>query len=394
MPTNVIMPALEMAQETGRLIRWLKAEGDAVVKGEPLMEIETDKVTVEIEAPANGILAAVTAAEGTDVPVGGTVAQIVAPGETPIEPATAPAAPSQATAAVAAHPAPAAATTTAASNGRRGRPLASPKARRLAAERGLDLAAVTGSGPHGAIVAADVDRAAAPETLARAAAAEELEVGSIWRRMAERTAQSWQAPHFFLTREADAGRLLSWRETARLRDGYESVTHTDLLVRVAAEALRRHPRANASWADGRISSSGEINVGIAVAVDDGLVVPVIHGADRLGLREIATRRAELVAAAREGKLRPQDVGRGTFTISNLGMYGVDGFLAIVNAPQAAILAVGRIADRVVAVDGAPKVRPSLMLTLSCDHRVLDGARGAQFLQTLVALVEEPAGIVP
>jgi pyruvate dehydrogenase E2 component (dihydrolipoamide acetyltransferase) len=391
MPTNVIMPALEMAQETGRLIRWLKAEGDPVNKGEPLMEIETDKVTVEIEAPANGVLAAVTATEGTDVPVGETVAQILAPGETATEAHAAPSAPApEPVAAVAAPPE---AAPDAGGNGRRGRPLASPKARRLAAERGLDLAAVSGTGPHGAIVAADLDQAAAPETAAVPDRGEELEVGSIWRRMAERTAESWQAPHFFLTREVDAGRLLSWRETARLRDGYESVTHTDLLVKVAAEALRRHPRANASWLDGHISSSGGVNVGIAVAVDDGLVVPVIHAADRLSLREIAMRRAELVAAAREGKLRPHDVSGGTFTISNLGMYGVDGFLAIVNAPQAAILAVGRIADRVVAADGVPTVRPSVVLTLSCDHRVLDGARGAQFLQTLVALVEEPAGIV-
>jgi pyruvate dehydrogenase E2 component (dihydrolipoamide acetyltransferase) len=390
MPTNVIMPALEMAQETGRLLRWLKAEGEAVVKGEPLMEIETDKVTVEIEAPANGVLAAVTAAEGADVPVGETVAQILAPGETAAEAAIATAAPEQAPVAVAVPAAPAVEAPAAGGNGRRGRPLASPKARRLAAERGLDLAVVSGSGPHGAIVAADLDGV---DAVPPSAATDDLEVGSIWRRMAERTSQSWQAPHFFLTREVDARRLLSWRESVRSREGYESVTHTDLLVKVAAEALRRHPRANAAWADGRISSSGEVNVGIAVAVDDGLVVPVVHGADRLSLREIASRRATVVAAARAGKLRPQDVSGGTFTISNLGMYGVDAFLAILNAPQAAILAVGRIADRVVAEAGAPAVRPSLVLTLSCDHRVLDGARGAQFLETLVGLIEEPAGIV-
>ncbi|MDX6397825.1 MAG: hypothetical protein QOJ43_1233 [Gaiellaceae bacterium] len=390
MPTNVIMPALEMAQETGRLLRWLKAEGEAVVKGEPLMEIETDKVTVEIEAPANGVLAAVTAAEGADVPVGETVAQILAPGETAAEAAIATAAPEQAPVAVAVPAAPAVEAPAAGGNGRRGRPLASPKARRLAAERGLDLAVVSGSGPHGAIVAADLDGV---DAVPPSAATDDLEVGSIWRRMAERTSQSWQAPHFFLTREVDARRLLSWRESVRSREGYESVTHTDLLVKVAAEALRRHPRANAAWADGRISGSGEVNVGIAVAVDDGLVVPVVHGADRLSLREIASRRAAVVAAARAGKLRPQDVSGGTFTISNLGMYGVDAFLAIINAPQAAILAVGRIADRVVAEDGAPTVRPSLVLTLSCDHRVLDGARGAQFLETLVGLIEEPAGIV-
>ena len=393
MPTKVIMPALEMAQETGRLIRWLKAEGDEVVKGEPLMEIETDKVTVEIEAPADGVLAAVTAAEGADIPVGDTVAQILAPGETAAESVGTSAAPERAPVAVAASKASTAgaraAEPAADGNGRRGRPLASPKARRLAAERGLDLAAVSGSGPHGAIVAADLDQAMSSSE----APAADFEVGTIWRRMAERTTESWQAPHFFLTREVDATRLLSWRESVRSREGYERVTHTDLLVKVAAEALVRHPRANAAWANGRISSSGDVNVGIAVAVDDGLVVPVIHGADRLSLRDIASRRAEVVAAARDGKLRPGDVSGGTFTISNLGMYGVDAFLAIVNSPQAAILAVGRIADRVVAEGGVPSVRPSLVLTLSCDHRVLDGARGAEFLQTLALLVEEPAGIV-
>ena len=390
MPTKVIMPALEMAQETGRLIRWLKAEGDAVAKGEPLMEIETDKVTVEIDAPADGVLAAVTAAEGADVPVGVTIAHILAPGETAPEPALATAAPERAPAAVTAPTAPGE-VPGAVGNGRRGRPLASPKARRLAADRGLDLATVSGSGPHGAIVAADLERA---DTAPPRAPADELEVGSIWRRMAERTAQSWQAPHFFLTREVDATRLLSWRESVRSREGYESVTPTDLLVKVAAEALRRHPRANAVWADGRISSAGDVNVGIAVAVDDGLVVPVIHGADRLDVRGIAARRADVVAAARGGKLRPQDVSGGTFTISNLGMFGVDAFLAVLNAPQAAILAVGRIADRVVAQGGVPVVRPSLVLTLSCDHRVLDGARGAQFLETLAGLVEEPAAMIP
>ena len=356
-----------------------------MTKGEPLMEIETDKVTVEIEAPATAILAALTAAEGDDVPVGDTVAQILAAGETAAEAGGV----RQAPVAVAASRAPTA-EPAADGNGRRGRPLASPKARRLAAERGLDLAAVSGSGPHGAIVAADLDRV---EPESGETVGDVIEVGTIWRRMAERTAQSWQAPHFFLTREVEATRLLSWRESVRSREGYERVTHTDLLVKVAAEALGRHPRANAAWADGRISSSADVNVGIAVAVDDGLVVPVIHGADRLSLRDIASRRVELVAAARDGKLRPGDVRGGTFTISNLGMYGVDAFLAIVNSPQAAILAVGRIADRVVAEGGVPTVRPSLVLTLSCDHRVLDGARGAEFLQTLAMLVEEPAGIV-
>jgi pyruvate dehydrogenase E2 component (dihydrolipoyllysine-residue acetyltransferase) len=186
---------------------------------------------------------------------------------------------------------------------------------------------------------------------------------------------------------------VSWRDSVRTRSGLESVTHTDLLVKTVAEALSRHPRVNASWRDGELLHSDQVNVGIAVATDDGLVVPVVHAADRLRLDEIAERRAELVSAARDGRLRPKDVSGGTFTISNLGMYGVDAFLAIVNAPQAAILAVGRIAERVVPVDGEPAVRPVLTLGLSFDHRVVDGARGAEFLDTLASLVEDPAGLV-
>ncbi len=212
--------------------------------------------------------------------------------------------------------------------------------------------------------------------------------------MAERTAESWQTvPHFYLERDVDAGRLESWRAAVRARAGYERVTHTDLLVKIAAAALREHPRVNASWRDGGVVEHPDVNVGIAVAVEDGLVVPVVHGADGLGLKEIAARRGEVVAAAREGRLRLEDVSDGTFTISNLGMFGVDRFGAIVNAPQAAILAIGRIAERIVPVDGAPAVRPMLSLTLSFDHRVVDGARGAQFLDTLASLIEEPAGLV-
>jgi pyruvate dehydrogenase E2 component (dihydrolipoamide acetyltransferase) len=222
----------------------------------------------------------------------------------------------------------------------------------------------------------------------------ELEVSSAWRTMARRMGANWsEVPHFYLSRELDATRLNGWRDAARKRPGYERVTHTDLLVKIAAAALAEHPRVNASWQDGRLVAPGAVNVGIAVATDDTLVVPVVHAADRLELREIAERRADLVARARARKLTLADLEGGTFTISNLGMFGVDAFGAIVNAPQAAILAVGRIADRVVAVDGAPAVRPTFVLTLSLDHRAIDGAMGARFLDTLVALVEEPAGLV-
>lgn len=385
----MIMPALGMAQETGRVLRWLKAEGDAVAKGEPLMEVETDKVTVEIEAPADGLLAGVRAGEGAEVPVGEAVALILAPGESAPENGGPPP-PEEAVAVVAAPVAEEAPEPAPAERGARRR-LASPKARRLAAERGVDLDSLgDGSGPHGAVLAADI--AAATGAPAPAGAAPDIPVSRIWELMAERTTRSWtSAPHFYLVRDVDAGRLESWRRVAASRLG-RGISVTDLLVRAAAAALRSHPRVNVAWVDGGIRASAEVNVGIAVAVEDGLVVPVVHEADRLGTAGIAARREDVVARAREGKLRPEDVERGTFTVSNLGMFGVDAFNAVLASPQAAILAVGRIADRVVALEGAPAVRPMLTLTLSCDHRAVDGATAARFLGELADLIEEPAGL--
>ena len=386
------MPALGMAQDTGKVLRWLKPDGASVAKGEPVMEIETDKVTVEIEAPADGTLAGIRAAEGEEVPVGQVVAVVLAPGEEPPDPEPRI---TREVEAVAASPAPdgaAPAEPAPAPTGRR--PLASPKARRLAAERGVDVESVAGSGPGGAVVAADVDAAVSADAEVEAAPEAAPEVGSVWRVMAERTTQSWQTvPHFYLRREVDATRFLSWREAARRRPGCEDLSPTDLLVRVAAEALLRHPRVAASWRDGKLVSADRVAVAVAVATDAGLVAPVVHDAERLDLPAIVARRKEIVAAARNGRLRPDDVSGGTFTISNLGGHGVDEFDAVVNAPQSAILAVGRILERVVSVAGQPAVRPTLKLTLSFDHRAVDGVRGAEFVDTLAALIEEPAGMV-
>jgi pyruvate dehydrogenase E2 component (dihydrolipoamide acetyltransferase) len=288
--------------------------------------------------------------------------------------------------------------------------LASPKARRLAQERGLDLKTLRGSGPEGAVLAADVlvtDTLATPDSNGRMVGAaptapetagEAITVSRLWQIMAQRVSQAWTTiPHFYLLREVNATRLIAWLGEARARasekneksEKTEKITYTDLLVKVTAAALRQHPRLNASWVKESIVLNPEINVGLAVAVNDGLVVPIIHNADQQGLSQLASRRAELVAKAQAGKLSPDDIGGGTFTISNLGMYGVDAFNAIVNPPQAAILAVSRIADRVVALNGQPAVQPMLTLSLSCDHRVVDGARGAQFLQTLAGLMEDP-----
>ena len=389
MPVDVIMPALGMAQETGKILRWLKAEGDSVRKGEPVMEVETDKVTVDVEAPADGTLASVRAAEGSEVPVGEVVALVVGAGETARAPVAA---------APEAVPARTPHRTEPARPRRRehGRPLASPKARKLAEARGIDIGALRGSGPNGAVVAADVEAAASAvsNSLLQTHKGAATEVGSVWRAMARHTTESWQqVPHFYLRRDVDATRLRSWRDVARSRPGCEALTFTDLLVKVAAESLRRHPRVNASWQDGGVVESSGVDVAVAVATDDGLVAPVVHAADRLELAPLVARRQELVAAARERRLKPSDVEGGTFTVSNLGMYGVDSFDAIVNAPQAAILAVGRVRDEVVPVEGQPAVRPTLSLTVSFDHRVVDGARGAEFLDTLASLLEEPAGLV-
>jgi pyruvate dehydrogenase E2 component (dihydrolipoamide acetyltransferase) len=400
MPTTVIMPALEMAQETGRVVRWLKAPGDAVEKGEPIVEVETDKVTVEVEAPATGILGDVTAREGDVVPVGQAIARVLAPGEAGSTAAATPG-PRPAAAVGAPSPARTVAEPRVASRETDGAPArlvaASPKARRLAAERGLDLGALRGTGPGGAVLVADlppaVVRTVEPPAAPAAPRVAAPGVGTVWRVMAERMTASWTtAPHFYLVREVDASRLVAWRQRVKSPAGAR-ITYTDLLVRLVAVALSRHPTVNAAWKDGTIAPAADISIGLAVAIDAGLVVPVIHRADALSLAELATRREDLVSRAQAGRLRPADIQGGGFTISNLGMFGIDAFSAIVNPPQAAILAVGRIADRVVAVNGQPAVRPTMVLTLSCDHRALDGARGAQFLGALADLIEEPLALL-
>ncbi len=441
MATNVIMPALGIAQETGKLLQWLKAEGQPVTKGEVLMVVETDKATVEIDAPASGTLSHVTASVGDEVPVGQVIALILAEGEkapeqrsqrageqmgtpspslpsspspTPVRSAGAPIAASPLAKRIAeenhvdlSQVKPAgeriekadvlayieALQSAQAVIGRV--PLASPKARKAAADAGLNIATIQGSGPNGAVLYADVTAAAASAKQPQPAALpiEAQKPSHIWRIMAERTTQSWTSvPHFYLTREVNANRLMTWRERAQKRAAAK-ITYTDLLVRLVAAALREHPRLNASWKEGTIQNNPEINVGLAVAVEDGLVVPVIHRADELSIVELAQQRTELVTRAQAGRLKPDDISGGTFTISNLGMYGVDEFHAIVNPPQAAILAVGRIVDRVVPVEDHPAVQPMMTMTLSCDHRAVDGARGAQFLQTLAEMIEEPLGLL-
>jgi len=395
MAFSVVMPALEMAQETGKLIAWRKKEGDRVTKGEPLLEIETDKAVMEVEATADGILAGISAQAGAEIPVGQTIAWIVAPGEKPPtenESATSVPAARGKTAAHAAPVTTSVAELIAAPGAR-----ISPKARRMAKELGVDIATVRGSGPGGEILASDVQAASAPAASSAAAApakSASIEVPStLGRLMAERTTQSWTTvPHFFVTRQIDASALDEYRE--KLVAGIERthsirITHTDLLVALVARVLLKHPRLNSSWTAEGIRLHDYVNMGVAVAVNDGVVAAVIPNAHTASLEEIGQQRRDVAERARAGKLRPADIADATFTISNLGMYHVDQFSAIITPPQAAILAVGSIADRVIAVDGQPAVRPMMTLTLCCDHRAADGARGALCLNDLAEAIHEP-----
>jgi pyruvate dehydrogenase E2 component (dihydrolipoamide acetyltransferase) len=385
MATSVVMPALEMAQETGKIVSWLKKEGDAVSKGDILLEVETDKAVVEVEATADGVLAGVKSHEGDVVPVGQTIAWLVASGEQPPADSAATAAP-----AARATSTPAVGATLYDRPGRSqtaptGGPQISPKARRLAKEKGVDITKIVGTGPDGTISSEDVLKAA--EAAAQApASAPASTLSAVARLMAERTTQSWtQVPHFFLVRDVDASALIQLREKL----GVTVVTHTDLLVAITAKALAKHPKLNASWDNGTIRMNPAINISVAMAVQDGVVGAVIPNADKTAITDIAAQRKELTDRARSGKLKPADVSGGTFTITNLGMYNVDAFNAIILPPQAAILAVGRIGDRVVAVNGQPAVRPMMTLTLSGDHRVVDGAQAAMFLNDLAEAIRVP-----
>ncbi len=401
MAFSVVMPALEMAQETGKLLAWRKKEGDHVSKGEPLLEIETDKAVVEVEAPADGILAGVKASEGADIPVGQTIAWIVAPGETPPTETEAVAPAARAGSHSKIEQPQAVPVSTAVVQQQEPSARISPKARRLAKELGVDIASVSGSGSGGEILASDIQAAADSATGTAVATLQKsgkIEMPtSLGRIMAERTTQSWTTvPHFFVSRDIDTSGLDKYRErvVSEIESSHEiRVTHTDLLVALVARALLKHPRLNASWSSEGIHLHEYVNMGVAIAVNDGVVAAVIHNAHAASLAEIAMQRRDVAERARAGKLRPADISSATFTISNLGMYKVDQFSAIITPPQAAILAVGRIADRVVAVEGKPAVRPVMTLTVSCDHRVADGARAALFLDDLAEAMREPAKVL-
>ena len=417
MATEIKLPRLGQGMESGTVVRWLKQEGERVEKGEPLYELDTEKVTQEVEADASGVLLKITVQEG-EVPVGQTIAVIGEEGEAvpeaepegEPEPAATPdvdEAPEEEgsrapardeergrgrEAPVAAEPEPAGPRPTTTD----GRVKASPLARRIAREKGLELAEIRGTGPEGRIVAEDVERALAAPAPAQGptplpAEPEITPLTTLRKTIARRLTEAWQAPVFQISMSADMGRAQELRErlVELTREGETKPTISDVLTKACAAALMRHPEVNAHYADQAVQRFPTAHVGIAVATDRGLLVPVIHGADRLTLAEIAAARADLVSRARDAKLQQADLEGGTFTVSNLGMYGVEQFIAVLNPPQVAILAVGAIEEKPVVTDGDLEIRPMMSLTLTCDHRAIDGSVAAEFLGTVRAFLEEP-----
>ena len=429
---DVLMPRLSDTMTEGVLAHWLKNEGDVVHRGDILAEIETDKSTMDLEAYDDGTLTKILVAEGTTVPIGGPLAVIGEPGDS----AGSAAAPTQepGSAGPAGEPSPGPASGLGAAP-QDVRVRATPLVRSLARERGLDLTTVHGTGPGGRIIRADLDdlaatsasaqpesgapKDAAPQSIPTTSAAPaapavpagyqtpsaisvpagdddvKLPLSAIRRITAERLTESAAAPHFYLTVVVDVAPLLRFRAevNAQLAADGVKVTITDLLVRACAVVLRAHPEVNASWGGDHIVRRGHVNIGIAVAIDEGLMVPVIRDADRKTAREIGAQARELGNRARAGRLAPDEFSGGTFTISNLGMFGISEFTAVINPPEAAILAVGASAPTPVVKDGQVAVTTTMRLTLTVDHRVIDGATGARFLQDVVRVLEEPLRIV-
>lgn len=447
MAKPIIMPKFGFTQEESTIVQWLKKEGDRVEKGDPIVEVTTDKINMEVEAPADGILGGIRYQEGETVPVTEVIAYILAEGEEAPEPeekvaAAAPPAPAAKEAppvaerrAVSATPvaqriAEAKGVDLSAVPGsgpggkitredverylaERGAPpedgkrRATPAARRVAREHGIDLSTVPGSGPRGRVQEADV--LAAVERLAVEAPAPPpapagisagpvvIPLEGMRKTIAERMQTSaQQAPHIMFTLDVDMSEAIAFREYAnqRIAEGQPRISMTAVLVKACAWALRQHPMVNSHFDGERILVQNEVNIGVAVALEEGLIVPVVHQADQKGLMQIGAEVADLARRAREGRLRPDDLTGGTFTISNLGMFGVDHFTAIINPPEVAILAVGRIAKRFVPDENdQPVARPMMTITLSADHRVLDGAMAAGFLATLRQALEMPSTIL-
>lgn len=410
---DVLMPRLSDTMTEGVIGEWLKHEGDVVQRGDTLAEIETDKATMELEAYDSGVLTRIIAPAGSTVPIGQPIAVIgdptLATDTEPVEQAVSTAvtdstsvvADTPASVAAPAEPAPTQTSTAAA-------PMrATPLVRKLAREHGIELTDVTGTGPSGRIVRADIEavvgqRPAATRPAASAAVStanaeddEQVPLSSIRRITAQRLTESAAAPHFYLTSVAEAEALQKLRAelNAEFCDTGPKISVTDLLIRACAVTLRTHLHVNSSWGGDHLVRHSRVNIGCAVATDNGLLVPVICDADRKSLTKIALEGHTLVERARVGKLAPDELTGSTFTISNLGMYGIDHFTAIINPPEAAVLAVGAVQEEAVVRDGQLTAATTLKLTLSIDHRVLDGATAAVFLRELVNLIEHPLRIL-
>jgi pyruvate dehydrogenase E2 component (dihydrolipoamide acetyltransferase) len=420
--TEIKLPRLGQGMEAGTIVRWLKSEGEQVEKGEPLYELDTDKVTQEVEADASGVLLKIAVAEG-EVPVGRTIAVIGEQGEQvsapePEAPTDVDEQPQEEGSRAPARDAERERGERASTNGSEqvtevkepdrseqvtdakeparadGRVKASPLARRIARERGIDLASLRGTGPEGRIVAEDVERAGtAPAVVSvaeRTGEAERVPLTSLRKTIARRMTEAWQAPAFQISMSADMTRAVELRSrlVERAKEGVKP-SYNDILIKVCAAALMRHRDVNARFGDDAVELLPSADIGIAVAVPNGLIVPVLRAAEVKPIEQIAVEARELVARTREAKLRQEDLEGGSFTISNLGMYGVEQFTAVLNPPQAAILAVGALEERPVVENGELAIRPMMTMTLTCDHRSLDGATASEFLRTVKDFLEEP-----
>jgi pyruvate dehydrogenase E2 component (dihydrolipoamide acetyltransferase) len=433
MATKIVMEALSPTMEEGRLVEWKKREGETVAVGDVLAEVETDKAVMELVARAAGTLLKQLVAAGATVPVSSPVGWIGSAGESvaadgqpdgraagPEAPAKPPAPeavlprPSEPPAAKATEPAAEKATSPAPSPvpapppaAASGRVKASPLARKIAAEQGVDLAAVSGSGPEGRVIKRDLESGqaitgAAPTDAARppvrpsaGASFDDVPLTQIRKTIAKRLVQSiGPIPTFYLTSEVDMERVAEAREALNTAAGEQGKTSfNDIVLKAVATALHQHPACNAWWQDDHVRVWREVHLGMAVAVEDGLITPVIRNADRKSLRELAAETRDLAKRARERKLKPEEYTGSTFSVSNLGMFDIEHFTAIINPPEAAILAIGSITAVPAVVAGQVQVRRRMRMTMSCDHRVIDGATGAQFLKTLKLLLENPLALV-
>jgi pyruvate dehydrogenase E2 component (dihydrolipoamide acetyltransferase) len=423
MATKIVMEALSPTMEEGRLVKWTKKEGEKVTKGDVLAEVETDKAVMEIVARGDGVIRKLIAAEGETRAVGDLLGVIgtadenidaivggagkAAPAAAPAAPAPAPASPAPAAPRAASAPTPPALQVApteqaphATAAGERLR--TSPLARRLAGESGLDLGQLQGSGPGGRIVKRDIEDAvkggrlpSAERRAPRPASEyEDIPLTQLRKTIAKRLAESiGPIPTFYLTAEFDLSAVAQLRSAMAEAGDEFKVSFNDIILKATATALSQHPEVNAHWLGDRIRRFNNVHLGMAVAIPDGLITPVIFDADRKGLREISRESKELAVRARERKLTPEEYTGSTFSVSNLGMFGIDQFTAIINPPEAAILAIGAVADVPAVVDGALAVQKHLRVTMSCDHRVIDGATGAKFLQTLRRMLENPLMLV-